>query len=126
MTECFLEKILAFLDFLKIDLPMPLKRCMRFWDKGGEADGNLPFFTPFSEHFEGKVGYAGKIVACFCGKADHEVQFYRSPAGIKDTSRRRDKVFFSISLIDDISQSLGSRFRGKGETRLSDPLDLVD
>ncbi len=62
----------------------------------------------------------------FCRKADHEIEFQRIPALIKDRPGRLDDLLFIDILVDDVSKSLSPGFRGHGDPGLPDPLDLLD
>ena len=73
----------------------------------------------------GKQGDSLHVLHGLCRKTQHEIQLYTVPSALERQRRTVYDIFLCQSLIDNISQSLGTRLRSEGQAALLNILDLA-
>ena len=111
-------------------LRRPLERCVRLGHKVGNADGNVEpsalsgtFVDP--HHIAGDLGDAVQVLVGFPGETDHEIELDMAPAQFQGLLHCSVDVFFCDSFIDNVTEPLSPRLRGKGQSGLFVFLDLL-
>ena len=120
------EKILPGDNLVDADLALPLERGVGLRNEGRKADRHLTAAFRGPKDAVGEIDDSFEILLALAGKAEHEVEFHRSPAGREDPLRRGDQFSLRAALVDRVPEALCPRLGCERETRFPDPPDPVD